>query len=159
MNGQDVTESWREKNYEEKYTDFFFRAGMLMAETNNLPTTENVQRSFSAVKSVAYVLIYSNAIMKKFRSMVKPVLKDIEIVLYADMDSRDFIRAERNLGITVQNDPRTKKRTITNAQNILSELWEIYFFTKQWAYEMGFFAKKPFGRKYGKEAIQDVMDM
>jgi len=157
--GKDITESWKEKNYEEKYTELYFRVAIILSEANVLPIIPNVQRAFSAVKATAYTLIYNNKYLKEFEEHVKPSLETIEKVLYGKEDSDECLKAQAELGVIVEKDPKTKELKISNMQNIIHELYEIFFLVKQWSYEMGFFAKKPFDRKYGIKAIEDVMSM
>ncbi len=156
---KDITESWKEKIYEEKYTDFFFKVGAILANANNTPTLPNVQQAFSGVKSVAYILIYNRVFMESFNEHIKPVLSDIEKILYGNEENEECQKAQAKFKVKIQTEPKTGERKIINIQHILHELWEIYFLVKQWAYQMGFFARKPFVRKYGKEAMQDVLDM
>lgn len=157
--GKDITESWKEKNYEEKYTEFFFRVGTILTEANVVPTIPNVQRAFSAVKATAYALIYNNKYLKEFEKTVKPSLETIEKILYGKDDNVECQKAQIKFGVMIKKDPKTNQPEISNIQNIIHELWEIFFLVKQWSYEMGFFAKKPFDRKYGIKAIEDVMSM
>jgi hypothetical protein len=155
----EVTESWREKIYEEQYTMFFFDVGKKLVAANLMPTIANVQTAFSAVRGAAYMLIYDNTHVEKFQNQVRPPLNTVELVLFGNQGTKEVQDAQSALKVMISTNPKTHQKTIVNMQNVIKELWEAYFLVKQWAYEMGFFAKKPFGRKYGKDAIDDIIDM
>lgn len=156
---QEITESWNDKIYELKFTDKFFQTSDILLSANESPNVPNVMRAYSAVKALANALVYNNFYMEKYNKQVKPALETIDFVLYGNPDNDKVLIAQSRLDVIIEQDAKTNTKTIKNIQNIIKELYEIFFLIKQWAYEEGFFAKKPFERKYGKDAISDIMQM
>lgn len=154
----EVTDSWSKKTYEFELTEFYFKSLTVLTRAQAAPVIENLRAALSAVHAFAYGLIYKKY-LSNFKEKVQPVLKDIEKIIYGVSDSPEVMNLCARYGVQIVSDRTGRKKTITNIQNLLHELWEIFFLVKQWAYEEGFFAKKPIERKFGKEAMEDVFNM
>lgn len=157
MPGEGITESWKEKNYEYELTELFFQTTRRMGFASQEPTIENMKLAFSSVRAFANALIYNSKYRGEYESKVKPVLEDINIIIFGEMNSVKInnICMKYNVKKSVG---KFKQIEITNIPAIITELWECLYLLKQWAYEMGFFAKKPWEKQFGKSAMQDVFN-
>jgi len=153
-----ITESWNDKNYEYKLTDFFFSVMETIRITTYMPTYDNLKKAFSDVKGYSNTLLYSDHFLKKYKNDIKPVLDMVEIALFGQPGNEEVIKVWETLGITISKN-RHGETKVTNAQRIISELSGVMFILKQFTYEQGFFAKKPKERIYGKAGIEAVGEM
>lgn len=156
MPRSEVTESWRDKNYEGLLTDYYFEITKRIKNASNLPILFNLKLAFSDLKSFSYSVVYSPDHLKKFESDIKPILDDIEKILYGSEEDVNVLKIMRKYGVTISRD-RHNRVSVNNSQAIIGQLWEVLFIIKQWAYEQGFFVVKPFSRKVGIEALEDAM--
>ncbi len=160
MEEREVTESYKGNDYEGEFTKDFFITKRNLVYVQSVPVVENLKVAFANVKGISYALIHSVFYMKQFKEKVKPVLDEIEKILYGNHDNPAIKNLCSKYGVSVHKDPRGKKSIVfDNSQNLLNELWEIFYLVKQWAYREGFFAKKPFERRYGKAAMEDAFIM
>jgi len=88
--------------------------------------------------------------------MIKPELRKMDLILYGNKMNPEVMIAMMEYGIIAVSDPRRKTETLINVQNILNQLWDIYRLTKQWAYKMGFFVRKPYDKKFGMSGIHEI---
>ena len=152
----EITESWKEKVFEVKYTEDWFEAGKILAEAQETPTIENIRRAFAHVKRSANALIENSNYADEFTNMIKPELRKMDLILYGNKMNPEVMIAMMEYGIIAVSDPRRKTETLINVQNILNQLWDIYRLTKQWAYKMGFFVRKPYDKKFGMSGIHEI---
>lgn len=157
MPGGEITESWKEKNYEYELTELFFQTVKRMGLANQIPTMDNLKLAFSSVVAFANSLIYNKKYRESYESKVKPVLKDINTIIYGSINSMDVNNICRKYNVK-KTIGKFKIETITNTPILIAELWEILHLLKQWGYEMGFFAKKPWEKTFGNEAMKDVFN-
>ena len=142
MTSSEITESWKEKNYEYELTELFFQTSKRMGHATQEPTIENLKLAFSSVTAFANSLIYNKKYRGEYESKVKPVIKDINTIIFGSMNSMEVNTVCRKYNVK-KSVGKFKQQEITNIPSLISELWEILHLLKQWAYEMGFFAKKP----------------
>lgn len=155
MSEKEVTESWKDKIYELKLTDQFFETDRILRDCGIMPVLPNIKKAFSYVKGLAYSTVYSKYYMDKFKTDLEPILKDIENILYGSNSDYSVRMTMKKYRVKIETN-RHGKVTVENAQNIISQLWDIYFIIKQFAYDMGFFVTKPFSRSFGTEAMEDA---
>ena len=156
MSEKELTESWKDKNYEVMLTQYYFKVVTYLKEASRLAVLPNLRIAFTEVKSLAYSLIYSPHHLQEFEKKVKPVLEDVELILYGKPENARVGNLMSKYGIMITSD-RHGKTSVENAQVLISELWEVLFLLKQWAYEQGMFMVKPMSRKLGTEAIEDAL--
>lgn len=155
---QEVTTDWGSKNYEFEYTRVYFSVLHDLKVAQQIPVADYVKNAFSSVKALAFSLVYSPKHNEEFGNKIKPVLEDMEVILFGDYGKVETRNTAARYKVSMQANNKTKTKDFVNIQNILKELWEIFYYVKQWAYEEGFFAKKPGERRYGKEAVESVME-
>lgn len=156
MPTQEITESWKEKVYEIKYTDQWFKGNDELIKAQETPTIENVRRAFAYVKMCAYGLLENKEYGAVFKKDVRPELNRIELILYGDKQNPEVVKAMLNYNIQEQRNPKSRTTTLINIQNVVSSLFEIHDrITKQWAYNLGFFVRKPYDRRYGMDGITE----
>lgn len=156
----EVTESWRDKRYEFIYTqERIFRASDSLIKANEIPTIDNVKTAFSDVKGEATDLIENKKFTEIYDKQIKPELDKIEMVLFGNRSSEECLKAMSEYDVFVNYDPRTGNEEIININNIIKVLWDIHRITKQWAYYLGFLAKKPFAKKFGMQAIEEGLEI
>lgn len=153
-----VTESWADKTYEVELTDLLFSTLQKMRRAQESPVVEIVRQAFSMVKTLAFGLVYSPKYNMEFDEKVKPVLQDLEVLLFGDYKRAEVRNMAAKYFVRLNVNNKTKAVTFDNIQNIIKELWEITYLIKQWGYDEGFFAVKPQDRRYGKDAVDSVMD-
>ena len=153
-----ITDSWKERRYENDLTIDMFRTKARLEFATNFPTLENIRTAYATVKGFAFSLLYPRESYKIFREKTIFTLKEIEKILYGNTTSPETIKLMSKYGVYVRIDKR-RKQIIDNGQNILRELWDIFDLTKQLAYKFGFFARKPAERRFGTEAVESVLEM
>lgn len=157
MPGQDITESWKEKNYEYELTELLFQTTNRMGLANQEPTIKNLKCAFSSVRAFANILIYNKKYREEYESKVKPVLEDINIIIFGEVNSMPVNTICRKYNVQ-KKEGKFNIPEVSNIPSLINELWEILHLLKQWGYEMGFFAKKPWEKQFGKKAMQDVFN-
>lgn len=156
MPQHEATDSWERKKYEDDLTDFFFKTANTLREAQIMPTLENINKAFAAVNEFSMLPIYSKTLVS-YENNIKPVLKDMTLILFGMADNRDVIMACRKYGVTIKSE--RGKKTLVNGQKIINELNQVMFLVKQYAYKDGFFAKKPMEQKLGTGAIGRILEM
>ena len=156
-----ITESWKDKIYEVKLTDMMVNTSKYLTMYNTLPTYENLRQAFLVMKSFVYTMIYSNYYLKQFEEKVKPVMEDLEIILFGDPETKEVndVCKKHGVEIEVEKHGKMKKIILHNGQVLIKDMWEAYFLVKQWGYDMGLFLTKPYERRYGIDAIQEAMEI
>lgn len=156
-----ITESWKDKIYEIKLTDLMVKTGNYLTMYNALPTYENLRQAFLILKSFAYTMIYSPYYIKQFQEKVKPILEDLEIILFGDPQTREVFEKCKSYGVFLETVKRGRmgKIVLHNGENLIKQMWEIYFLIKQWGYDMGLFLTKPYEKRYGIDAIEEAMEI
>jgi len=156
-----ITESWKDKIYEVKLTELMVNTGKYLTMFNTLPTYENLRQSFLILKSFVYTVIYSNYYLKQFNEKVKPVMDDLEIILFGDPETKTVNEKcmDHKVELEVLKRGKMKKIIIHNGEVLIKEMWEIYFLVKQWCYDMGLFLTKPYEKRYGIDAIEEAMEI
>lgn len=153
---REVTESWKDKIYEKKFTEYYFEILEQLRRASNFPIINNLKMAFNSVRAISYGTVFSRYHMIEFNIKVKPVLDEINTILYGKIEDAIVMRMMEKYGMNITQN-RHGRVEVNNAQNIIKQLWEILFFIKQWAYEEGFFVVKPFSRRVGTDAIEDAM--
>ena len=150
-----VTETYRDKNYEEELTKAYFDAMKKMEMANFSPNLMVVRQAFSAVKSFAEAMIYSKEYLEQYEKKVKVEMDNIQTILYGDYRQMDVKRISIEYNAKIDN--KNGEQILVNGQNIMKQLSEIMFLTKQWAYSEGLFLPKPIVKKHGNEGIENTL--
>jgi len=150
-----ITETYRDKRYEEDLTKMFFEAARKLEMATFSPNLMSVRVAFSAVKTFSESLVYSKQYLEQYKNDVRNVLDDIQTVLYGDYRLQSVVRkaTEYNSKISKING----ETILSNGQNILNVLSNILFLVKQWAYMEGLFLPKPIQKKQGTEGIENTL--
>ena len=152
-----LTETYKDKRYEEDFTKLYFDVMRSLNRAHNAPTLEYIKAAYSMAREFAEALIYSSKHILKWRDLIRPTLNNIQTVLFGDPRGMATVRAACKYNCRVFS--RRGKLEIINGVNILNQLSEIVFLVKQYAYEQGLLLPKPMDKKFGIEAIEDNMRM
>lgn len=152
-----LTESYRDKRYEEDLTKLYFRATGDLRAAHNTPTLEYVRFAYSAVREFTEATVYSKAHLELFQKKVRPVLEAAQLILYGNPRSMDVVSASIDMNTRLVM--RRGRLEIENGVYLLNQLSEVLFLIKQWAYDQGLLLSKPIDRKFGIDAIEDNMEM
>ncbi len=150
-----LTESYRDKRYEEDLTKLYFDVTAQVAKATYNPTIEYIRSAYSAVRQFSEAVVFSTEHLNRYNKLVVPVLSDMQLVLYGDV--RSPLHAKAAIKYNSKIVFRCGKNEIENGINILNELSQVLFLIKQWAYEQGLLLTKPIDRRYGTEAIEDAL--
>jgi len=153
---QEITESWKDKIYEIKFTEQWFEASKILSMAQESPTIENIRKAFAFVKRSLNALLKNKKFNDEFDTKVKPELLLIDYILWGDPNNPVCMIAMNEYGIRAVYDPRRKKTNYTNIQNVLNQLWDLHRLSGEWARQQGFFVRKPYDRKYGMDGIAET---
>lgn len=152
-----LTETYRDKRYEEDLTKLYFEAMRYLHNAHNAPTLEYIKVAYSKSREFSEALIYSKEHLVKYRDKVRPTLEKIQTILYGDIRSPGTIRAASEYKCRLIK--RHGKLEIVNGVRVLNQLSQIVFLVKQYAYQQGLLLPKPMDKKFGIEAIEDNLRM
>ena len=157
MENKELTEFSKKREYEEKMTDELIATFKVLEGVGNDPTYQNLRTGWNRVVTFAELNIKNSYYMAKYLERVKPVMDDIEIILFGSLQTKDIYVKMKKYGVLVQ----TQKGNVVvhNPQKIVHELREIANWLMQIGYSQGLYLQKPYDRKFGNEAISDVMEM
>lgn len=151
-----LTETFRDKRYEDDLTKLFFKILEDVGAAMISPTIENTRVAFSSTVKVCTGLVFSTEHLIRYDKKVTPVFNAIRLILYGDtrLPSVQAVMREYNVRVVKIHG----KDELESGQEIVTQLSEIIFLVKQWAYEEGMFLPKPIDRKYGTDAISEVLE-
>lgn len=152
-----LTESFRDKRYEEDLTKLYFTAMRILNNAHMAPTLEYIKTAYSASREFCEALVYSKDHLVKYRDLIKPTLQDAQTILYGDPRSPFSVRAATKYNCRIIK--KRGKYEILNGVRILNQLSEVVFLAKQYAYQQGLLLPKPMDKKFGIEAIEDNLKM
>jgi hypothetical protein len=158
MENRLVTESWKERHFEIKLADLFFSASNMLAKASVNPVLMNLRQAFAKIQEFSRASPYSKPYLDKFDKNVSPVLDDLNKILFGNLDNPDIVMLCHKYDVSIKHG-KYGNNSVENAQNILDELHQVLFLVKQWGNEQGIYFTKPSDRKYGSEAISEVMNM
>lgn len=148
-----LTESYKDKRYEEDLTKLYFSTMKSISGANCMPTLEHIKMAFSVAKIFCESVVLSKEHLERYRDKVKPVFADLQTILYGDPGT--MMVAKVAIAYRTRIIKARGKYEIQNGVNILNQISELMFILKQWAYEQGLFLVKPIDKRYGTEAIED----
>jgi hypothetical protein len=151
-----LTEAYRDKNYEEKMTELYFEVMRELKKAETFPSIEYAKIGLAEANSFIEAMIFSKKHLMLFNQKVRPVIKDIRVILFGDPrlpSVREVCEKYRVEIRLVQN-----KKELNNGLALIEQLREAVFLVKQWGYEQGMFLTKPMEKKFGLEAISETMD-
>lgn len=151
-----LTETYRDKRYEEDLTKLYFRVIRQLGAARNTPSIEYAKMAFAATAEFVEAVVYSKVHLQRFRDRVKPVMADLEIVIHGDPRLPSVQAVASKYGARVfyaRNKPE-----LQNGLKVIDQLGQVLFLVKQWAYEQGLLLPKPLERKYGIDAMAEVME-
>lgn len=153
---QVLTESWKDKRYENDLTSLYFEVIRKISRTRTSPTLEMLREAYTAAMEFLQAVVYSKQHLKEFKKRVIPVMEDIELILYGQPGRREIVEKAFEYGVRLVN---VKNRPeIEGGILLLRKIDDRVFLVKQWAYEEGLLLTKPIERKYGLEALEDVLE-
>jgi len=150
-----LTETYRDKRYEEDLTKLYFQVIDKLDNANNAPTIENIRSAFSAIKTFSEGLVYSKNHLAGYKEKVRPVLYDIQLILFGNPKDPEVLSKSLDYGARMDNVKGTL--VLKNGINLLNELSEVLFCVKQWAYEEGLLLPKPVDRRMGMDGIENTL--
>lgn len=156
INETELTE-YTKTIYQYLFIKRFFKTIDTISSISNNPHYENLRVALADVRAVYDSLIFAKHYLEKIQKTVQPTLKEIELLLYGDIESDDVIKLMEQYDVEIDS-TRNNGFRIKNAQNILNQLRETLFILKQFAYEQNIVIQKPFSRKFGSDAIVDVAE-
>jgi hypothetical protein len=151
-----LTETYRDKRYEEDLTKLYFRVMQQIGQSRTTPCIEYARIAFSAATEFVEAVVYSRTHLERYQDKVQPVLKDIELILYGDprLPSVQAVAARYDARVFLS----LNKPELQNGLKVINQLGQIVFLVKQWAYEQGLLLPKPLERKYGIDGMADVLE-
>ena len=153
---QELTESWKDKIYEIKFTEKWFEASDVLSVAQETPTVENIRKAFAFVRKSLNILLKNVEFQETYKKQVRPELLKIDFVLFGNHQNPICMKAMQEYGVQVIYDPRRKRTTYNNIQNVLNQLWNLHGLSGEWARQQGFFVRKPHERKYGMDGIAET---
>lgn len=153
---QILTETWRDKRYENDLTSLYFEVLRIISRTRISPTLEMLKSAYTAAMEFLQAVVYSKQHLAEYKKNVIPVMQDIELILYGQPGRREVVEKSFEYGVrivSIKNRPEIEKKML-----ILRKIDDRVFLVKQWAYEEGLLLPKPIERKYGLEALEDVLE-
>lgn len=151
-----ITETWRDKPYERLFTDRWFEITGLLRNARTAPTIEYVRAAFSAVYNIVDDLVLSTTHMKRMAAKIIPTMTDLQQILYGDPRLPSIRMVSIKYGvhlIRIRN-----KMELQNGILIVNELSQVITMLRQWALEEGLWLPKPIERKFGMDAISEVLE-
>lgn len=150
-----LTETYRDKRYEEDLTKLYFEVLEKLDRANFAPTMDNIKTAFSAVKTFSEGMIYSKDHLKLYRDKIRPVLHDIQTILYGN--PRDMNVVSKSLDYDAGLQSIKGSVVLKNGVNLLNEMSEVLFLVKQYAYDQGLLLPKPVEKKLGMDGIENTL--
>jgi hypothetical protein len=151
-----ITETYRDKRYEEDYTKLFFYASKVLSGARAQPCLAQIKQAYAAVQEFITATVFSNTYLNLYGKKVKPVMEDVEIILQGDPGNMSVVRKMMDYNVRIVTRPGGQIE-IQNGPLLIKQLTECLFLVKQWAYEEGLFLPKPLDRKHGTALLDDVM--
>jgi len=153
---QILTETWKDKRYENDLTKLYFEMLREISHCRRAPALENLKDAYTAAMEFLEACVYSKQHLVEYRDHVIPVMKDVELILFGNPSSYEVTKKAFEYGIrivSVKNRPE-----IVGGPVLLRRIADRVFLVKQWAYEEGLLLPKPIERKYGLDALEDVLE-
>jgi hypothetical protein len=121
-----------------------------ITQAQKVPNYGMVCNAYADVRAFADSLVYKKRI-QLYKQHIVPELDRIEVILYGDMDQySERMRAKYN----VRLERKRLEVVLFNSQHIIRRMHKVFFIVKQFAYDEGFLAAKPWDRKTGIEAVR-----
>ena len=124
--------------YEKLLSEHFDETVRKLDHAGYEPTLQNVKMAWSSVNSFCSALVYDKKHLKPtYFSRIRPVLKDIQTILYGNSKDPGVISKSLEYDAGLQSIKGTIG--LKNGQNIIRELYTTLDIAKQVAYEEGLF--------------------
>ena len=151
-----LTETYKDKRYEEDLTKLYFRVMRQIGIARTTPTIEYARLAYAITLEFIEAVVYSKTHLERFQKKVKPVMREIEIVIHGDsrLPSVQAIASKYNVRVFMARN----KPELQNGLRVINQLGQVVFLVKQWAYEQGMLLPKPLERKYGIDAMAEVLE-
>jgi len=150
-----LTEGWKDKPYEKDLTELYFQVIERLDRANFAPTMDNIKSAFSAIKTFSESMIYSKDHLKQYIIFIRPVMKDIQTILYGN--PKDMAVVSKSLDYDAGLQSIKGSVVLRNGINLLNEMSEVLFLVKQYAYEQGLLLPKPIEKKLGMDGIENTL--
>ena len=151
-----VTETWKDKRYEDELTKLWIGVRDKVELATTTPTIEYMKIAYAATKKFCKSVLWSKDHLPMFNKQVVPVLDDICKILYGDHRLPSVQAKAREYGVRIVQ--KFGKDEIEAGALLINQLDDLIFLCQQWALEEGLFFPKPQDRKYGTDAIRDVLE-
>jgi hypothetical protein len=151
-----LTETFRDKRYEEDLTKLYFRVMREIGVARAMPSIEYAKSAYAAAVEFCEAVVFSKEHLARYREKIHPVLEDVELILYGDHRLPSVQAIVLEYGVRLLR--IAGKMELEAGNNLIKQLSQAVFLVKQWAYEEGLFLPKPIDRKYGTDAISEVLE-
>lgn len=151
-----LTETYRDKRYEEDLTKLYFRVIKQVGDARTTPSIEYARVAYSAVSEFVEAVVYSKTHLQRYKEKVKPVMHDLELIIHGDPRLPSIQAIATKYGARVFY--ARNKAELQNGLRVIDQLGQVVFLVKQWAYEQGLLLPKPLERKYGIDAMEEVLE-
>lgn len=151
-----LTETYRDKRYEEDLTKLFFRVLHDLSEARKTPAIEYLKMAYSSASEFCQAVVFSKEHLVRYRAKVSPVLDGIQLILYGDHRLPSVRKVAIDLGVNMVR--QNGRDELEGGPIVVRQLDNVIFLVKQWAYEEGLFLPKPIDRKYGTDAISETLE-
>lgn len=151
-----LTESYRDKRYEEDLTKLYFRVMTQIGTSRTTPSIEYARLAYAVTMEFVESVVYSKTHLERYQKKVRPIMKELEIVIYGDprLPSVQAVAGKYDARVFLARN----KPELQNGLKIINQLSQVVFLVKQWAYEQGLLLPKPLERKYGIDAMAEVLE-
>lgn len=151
-----LTETWRDKRFENDLTRAYFDVSAVIAKARRYPCLEYIKDAYTAARKFIDDVIYSKEHLKMRSEVVKPVLKDVELILFGDPGKKEVV--EKAMKYKTRLIRQRGRYELLGAPIILGLIADRVFLVKQWGYEAGLFFPRPIEKKYGRDAISEALE-
>lgn len=148
-----LTETWRDKRFENDLTKSYFAVSDVIAKARRYPCLEYIKDAHTAAKKFINDMIYSKVHLKSRKEHVNAIMDDIELILFGDPMNYEVVAKAMEYGvrlISVHGKPG-----VVGGVLLMKIIEDKVFLVKQWAYASGIFFPTPLERKFGLEAIEE----
>lgn len=151
--GKILTETWRDKRFENDLTRSYFDVSAIIAKARRYPCLEYVKDAYTAGKKFINDMIYSKAHLKAKKEHVNDIMDDIELILFGDPMKYEVVAKAMEYNVRLIS--KRGRSEIIGGVLLLKIIEDKVFLVKQWAYSSGLFFPTPIDRKYGRAAIEE----
>ena len=151
-----ITETYKDKRFEEDLTKLYFRVMRQLGAARYIPSIEYAKMAYAAASEFIEAVVYSKVHLERYQEKVRPVMHDIELIIHGDPRLPSVQAVAQKYGARVFFS--RNKAELENGLKVINQISQAVFLVKQWALEMGLWLPKPLERKYGRDAMAEVLE-